>query len=318
MFLMTQNSGWTLTEKIWFAVVMAVSFCGQRPALGEAAADPENRPILTLDSAALGDKSGYWLFNPTPRALMREMSTDRPDTTESPFTVDAGHFQVELSLLDFAYNHDNGERTETLSLMPVNLKVGLLNNVDLQFIFTPYVNERTKAVGTNQRRRGFSDDTQLRLKMNVWGNDGPSEIFGDTALAIMPFVKFPTGTGGLSNEHVEGGLILPLAVALPGDWNLGLMGEIDFVYNDASGSYGVDFVHTATVSHDVPGIENLAFYLEYIGIAPSETGSQYQAIGSAGLTYQMTSDWMLDFGGTVGLSESADDFTLFVGMSFRH
>jgi hypothetical protein len=39
------------------------------------------------------DKSAFSLFNPTPRELMREMSTDRPDTTESPYTVDAGHFQ---------------------------------------------------------------------------------------------------------------------------------------------------------------------------------------------------------------------------------
>ncbi len=40
------------------------------------------------------DKSGYDLFHPTPRDLMREMSTDRPDQTESPYTVYAGHFQV--------------------------------------------------------------------------------------------------------------------------------------------------------------------------------------------------------------------------------
>ena len=42
------------------------------------------------------DKSIYTLFHPTPREWMREMSTDRPDQTESPNTVDAGHFQVEL------------------------------------------------------------------------------------------------------------------------------------------------------------------------------------------------------------------------------
>src|SRR5688572_5942243 len=41
-------------------------------------------------------KSHYHLFNPTPRAQMREMSTDRPDQTESPYTVDAGHVQVEM------------------------------------------------------------------------------------------------------------------------------------------------------------------------------------------------------------------------------
>lgn len=41
------------------------------------------------------DKSGYSLFKPTPRQFMRELTTDRPDQTESPYTVDAGHFQVK-------------------------------------------------------------------------------------------------------------------------------------------------------------------------------------------------------------------------------
>ena len=40
---------------------------------------------------APADKRHYHLFNPTPRELLREMSTDRPDVTESAFTVDAGH-----------------------------------------------------------------------------------------------------------------------------------------------------------------------------------------------------------------------------------
>src|SRR5207247_8308607 len=51
------------------------------------------------DPSAGLDKRHYTLFNPTPRELMREMNTDRPDKTESPYTVDAGHFQVEADVL---------------------------------------------------------------------------------------------------------------------------------------------------------------------------------------------------------------------------
>lgn len=263
------------------------------------------------------DKSQYTLLNPTPRSAMREMATDRPDITESPISVDAGHFQVELSLFDYAYNDDDRVQTDTLAVLPSNLKIGLLNNVDVQFVFTPYEHERVRSNGSNDTRDGFSDDTQIRLKTNLWGNDGPDARFGDSAFAIMPFVKFPTGTDGLSNDHVEGGVILPLAVALPGGWDVGLMAEFDLVYNDSTGGYGVDFVHTITTGHDVPGVENLAFYVEYVGIAPSDTAGTYQAIASGGFTYQVTPDWILDCGGTVGLSQSADDFTLFIGTSFR-
>ncbi len=277
-----------------------------------------SQPDKVSPAAATGEKANFNLFNPTPRELMREMSTDRPDTTESPYTVDAGHFQFELSLVDYAYNDDGGVRTDAFSVLPSNIKIGLLNNVDIQFVFTPYTRVKAEADGAKDVAEGFSDDTQIRLKINLWGNDGPQPGFGDTAFAIMPFIKFPTGSDELTNDHVEGGLILPLAVALPGDFGLGLMAEVDFVYNEATGGYGVDFVHTATIGHDIPGIKNLAAYIEYVGIAPHDTGGSYLAIASGGFTYAMNDNWVLDFGGTAGISDNADDFSVFVGTSFRY
>lgn len=261
------------------------------------------------------DKSGFTLFNPTPREFMRGMSTDRPDTTESPFTVDAGHLQFEISLVDYAYNKGDGVRTDALSVLPSNVKVGLLNHVDVQFVFTAYERIEEDAGDASDVAEGFSDDTQIRLKVNLWGNDGPPPGLGETAFAVMPFIKFPAGSDELTNNHVEGGLILPLAVALPRDFSLGLMAEVDFVYNEADDGYGVEFVHTATVGHGIVG--NLAGYAEYIGIAPHDTGGTYQAIASGGLTYAVSDDWVLDAGGAAALSDSADDFTLFVGTSFR-
>lgn len=44
-------------------------------------------------------KKKYNIFHATPKRLMRDFATDRPDATESSYTVDAGHFQVETDLL---------------------------------------------------------------------------------------------------------------------------------------------------------------------------------------------------------------------------
>src|SRR5438309_11170172 len=90
------------------------------------------------DASPPSDKSGLTLFNPTPPGLMREFNTDRPDVTESPYTVDAGHFQVELSFVEYTYDHDHGRRVDGFSVLPANLKVGLLNNLDLQLVLNPY------------------------------------------------------------------------------------------------------------------------------------------------------------------------------------
>src|SRR5687767_5025731 len=94
------------------------------------------------------DKSHYHLFHPTPREQMRDMSTDRPDKTESPYTVDAGHFQFETDLLSYTRDRDKtgggDTRTDAYAIAPVNLKVGLLNQVDLQVVLDTYNRVRVR------------------------------------------------------------------------------------------------------------------------------------------------------------------------------
>ena len=276
--------------------------------------------ILTSAAAcAPTEKSAYSVFRPTPRHLMRPMSTDRPDVTESARSVDAGHVQVEMSFLDVAFDDHGGVRTTTFSVMPANLKLGLLNDVDLQLVLTPYVRERTEDdEGGDDTIDGFGDDTQLRVKMNLWGNDGPELGLCDTALAVMPFVKFPTGSGDLSNDHVEAGLIVPFAAELPADFGLGIMAELDLVWNDASREYGADVLHTLALSRDGLGLAALGGFVEYIGVALDETDHTYQTLLGGGLTYGLSDDWVLDCAVTGGISEGAPDVGGIVGTSFRY
>ncbi|MFN0010111.1 MAG: transporter [Phycisphaerales bacterium] len=264
------------------------------------------------------DKSAYTLLNPTPRELMRDLSTDRPDTTESAYTVDAGHVQIELSLVDFTYDrhNDDGTTLRAVTVAPMLIKMGLLNNVDLQIGVDPYTREKTgdDAAGTSQTAEGFGD-TVVRLKVNLWGNDGPGDV-GDTALAIMPFIKFPTAADGLGNGNIEGGLIVPLAVVLPEEFSLGLMAEIDFNRSAADDRYVVDFVHTVTVSRALWG--DLGGYVEYAGFVNLNGDEDYRGYFDAGLTYGLTADVQFDVGVRVGLTEAADDVGVFAGVSVRH
>ena len=58
-------------------------------------------------------------------------------------------------------------------------------------------------------------DFQTRLKINLWGNDGPTPTFGDTSFAFLPFIQAPTSSRGLGSDHVEGGMIFPFDMSLP-------------------------------------------------------------------------------------------------------
>jgi hypothetical protein len=265
---------------------------------------------------ALPDKSGFTLWNPTPRLLLRELSADRPDKTESAYTVDAGHFQVEMDLVAYSYDHDRSggsdTRTEAWAIAPMNLKLGLLNDVDLQLMIETFNQIRTEGqiAGTTEQQSGFGDVT-LRVKRNLWGNDS-----GRTALAIMPFVKLPTHQDDLGNNAVEGGLIFPFAMELPRDWDLGATTAVGFLRDEAGPDYHAAFLNSITLGHDLT--KKLAGYIEFFGEVSTERGSGWVGTVDVGLTYALSPDLQLDAGVNFGVTESAEDVNPFLGLTWRH
>src|SRR5262247_4788285 len=97
--------------------------------------------LLVPHSQAVGaDKSQYWLLNPTPDRLMREMTTDRPDITESPFTVDAGHVQFESTLVGYTRPAADQGRTVTdeFEFGTTNIRIGITNSTEIDFVWQPF------------------------------------------------------------------------------------------------------------------------------------------------------------------------------------
>jgi len=261
------------------------------------------------------DKSGDSILRPTPTEFLRELSTDRPDKTESAYSVDAGHFQVEMDLLTFTHDRDRSGgvdlTTEIWSIAPINLKVGVFHDVDLQLIIESQQRVRThdRITGNVVRQSGFGDITG-RIKKNLWGNDG-----GPTALAMMPYVKLPTNEDGLGNKSVEGGITFPLAVELPAGWSLCGMTQVDLLERGAGSGYYGSFVNTVTLGHDLIG--KLAGYVEFFSEVSARRGAPWVGTVDVGLTYGLTEDLQLDAGINIGVTRSADDFNPFLGLSWR-
>jgi hypothetical protein len=69
---------------------------------------------------------------------MRDLSTDRPDKTESPNTVDAGHFQYEGDIVSYIHNQSDKDVIQDFSFNNMNLKLGITNNIDFQLIIPTY------------------------------------------------------------------------------------------------------------------------------------------------------------------------------------
>lgn len=257
------------------------------------------------------DKSGYTLFKATPAALMRELSPDRPDKTESPYTVDAGHCQLEMDFANYTYNQSEGTTTKAWNVAPFNVKVGLLNNVDLQFVFDNYLNVRTEnqTTGMATTQSGIGDFT-TRLKINLWGDDG-----GKTAFALLPFLKFPTSTDNLGNNAVEGGVILPLAVKLPAGFDMGCETAISFMQDVDDNRYHEEFINSITFDHGIIG--RLSGYLEFFSDISTEHHAGWIGTVDTGLEFMLTENLQLDCGCNFGITRAADDFNPFAGITVR-
>ncbi|MFC5049460.1 transporter [Rubritalea spongiae] len=229
-------------------------------------------------------------------AGLRDLAADRPDATESPITVDKGHWQIETSAVDYTKDFD----FQSWTWAETNLKYGVTDSMDIQFVFAPYIEENNDGVIED----GASDLT-IRVKYNLWGNDG-----GQSALALFPYVKAPIG-GSLSNDEWEGGFILPYAYEINEKWGFGCQLEWEYVYNEDKDGYDSNLLHTAVLGYALT--DAWGMYVEYLGI----TGSEYQAHASGGLTYGVTEFFQLDLGAVVGLNDAATDLNAFTGFTVK-
>src|SRR5580658_5192703 len=211
-------------------------------------------PALADDTPSTPDKSGYTLFDPTPDADLRSFNTDRPPKANSPYTVDAGHFQYETDIAVFGYSDTDGVTTRDWTVLDPTLKLGLTNTIDAELQITPYESVVTHSASGTTSISGFGD-TIARLKINVLGDD-----HGAIAVALLPYVKLPTAQSGLGNGHVEGGLILPVSFSAPGGFTVIVMPEADYLKDTAASGYHAAFDFLINVSH--PLDTHWTFYSE--------------------------------------------------------
>lgn len=263
-------------------------------------------PAAAPAAAEQAAKSAYTFFNPTPDKLLRELATDRPDATESPFTVDAGRVQLEMDFANLTRNRLDGVRTTAWEVAPFNLRLGLTQHLELGVFVTPWQRETERPrFGPGEKRSGFGDTT-LRGKLNLGGNEG-----GPFAWGLIADLKLPTASGGFSIGKCEGALTRPVAFELGGGWGGGAMTFVELRYT-GGGHYRVVWGNSLTVGHDIT--EKLGGFAELTSLAGD---AAHVATFNCGLTYSLARDVQLDGGVNLGVSRNAPDAQFFAGISRR-
>ena len=258
------------------------------------------------------DKSQYTLFNPTPVDLRRPYNTDRPSKTDSPFTIDAGVFQIESDVwnwtLDEPDTKHGDERIRTWIVGNTNFKLGLTNWMDLQVFPQFYVNKRTSGPGFGKplEQDGFGDTTE-RLKINLLGNDG-----GKLVIGFLSSLKIPTNTGDTGNHVWEPGFELPVSYSLPWGFTLFAQTRIDVLDKSRSSNMQVQWQNPIGLSRTIVG--NLSGYVEFYDAVSS---GPWVGTLDTGLIYQVTPNFSTDVNSFFGLTRSAPDYNVFTGFGYR-
>jgi hypothetical protein len=266
------------------------------------------------DTAAL--KRTYSLFRPVPQALLRDFSPDRPGIAQSAHTVDAGHFQLETDLFRLRREDEQMESRRSLLLADLTLKVGLTRTLDFHVNVQPLLRERvvpeasaqpTESPSTDQH---FGDVT-LRLKQNLFGNDGAALH----VLALSGYVRLPTG-GPVGAGRPEFGLALPYELDFSDSFDMEVQIEAESRWDRTSGQRENHLNHSLLADYRFGRTHKLEFFAEGAGFW--NTGQHtYQATLNVGPAFYAAPAVRLDAGVHVPLTQNPLTREVFAGLSWR-
>ena len=268
-----------------------------RPAIVGAALLVSAAPFSVVEAQEIG----------APPAPLRDLTTDRPDTTESPFTIDAGHLQFETTLFGYARapRDQLGTAAEDFEFATTNMRIGVTPSVELDIAVRPF--GITDPGGSGARTAGVGA-VDLRAKINLWGNDG-----GGSALALLPYVSIPVQRRDVAESLApDFGLLVPLALDLGGRFGLGLNAGINARVDEPGSGYRLHGIATASLA--VSWSDAIGSYFEIAGDAGNGLVSTSL---NTGITWQVSDRLQLDTGTQFGVTGDAPRFAPFIGFSLR-
>jgi hypothetical protein len=236
------------------------------------------------------------------------LCTDRPTKSNSPCTVPEGMWQLESDVGNFTDDDHAGVHAQTLYIINPYLKYGLSPHTDIEVNWAPSVLERVTNDGGHHVAHGVGD-FYVRLKSTVYTGDVVNA-------SIIPFVKAPTATQGIGNGQWEGGVALPVGVALGDGFTMLLGPELDALADMDGRGHHLAATNLINVSHALTS--KLSFAVEYWrqnNFDPS--GRRVQASGDVALVYAVNATLQLDLGANTGLNRSTPNEQIYFGVSHR-
>jgi len=223
-----------------------------------------------------------------------EITTDRPDVTNSSLVVPASSVQSENGI---NFSARDGDRL--LDGTNTRLRVGIANCFEF-LVDLPTYTADVRAPGNS----GFSDVTPA-LKWQI------SPIPGKIDLSAVFGMALPTGVSSIAGRGAQPYLQFPWSWELRSGW--GLSGMLTEFIRPADST--IKSVTETTFAIEKRVTERTSLFLEYVGDYP-DNGSSVQLLNSGGM-YRFSPNQQVDFHIALGLNHNAPNYIVGVGYSVR-
>lgn len=273
---------------------------------GKEESRENSRPREAKDEApSTSSKHSAVLVWPRPAPSTGLASTDRPGFADSTAVMPRGHFQLELG---YTVSQDREEkvRTRDHAFPQSNLRIGLLDELELRLLWNGFSLTETKSEGELSHDDGVGDMT-LGLRAPLLKNDGISPDL--TALFNL---SIPVGTPSKSADELVPDLRLAYGWELIASLRLYGVGIASAGYDDE----GRFFQGSASSGLSLAITKELSAFIEYFGIYANDRSAPRHSV-DGGFAYLLTPSIQLDLSLGFGLNDEATDSFLAAGISLH-
>lgn len=231
--------------------------------------------------------------------LLSAASAGFGQLTEWPATVAPGRFLLEMDAISLTLDREGGDKFTAFGAASTFLSVGVAQHWDIQVGAELFITQKADRGGLSDRNSGIGD-VYFRTKWRFHENKETG-----AAAAVIPYVKIPTNSGGVGNDSVEGGVIVPWHANLAGGLVMYAMVELDLLRNDADDGYDTHWFGSMALSREVTS--RVGIYAELAG-GKSSGGSPGEATLGGGVKLNVSETIWWDFAVYRGLSRGAADW----------
>ena len=272
----------------------------------------KNQEIL-LRRASILPRLAALVLSGLARGEEPPLITDRPDQTESAYTVPRGLFQIEGG---FSYGRGTEDGSDRVfqAFPEALLRFGVTDRFELRLGLPGLEVIETDATTGQSRERGVVDAT-AGFKTVIADERGAVP-----QTAFLGTLFFPTGDDGFSSERVDPAFRFLFSNVLNESVSIGYnVGMLWLTEPDADNDLDAGSFFDWTVSAGFSATERLGAFVELFGLTRVGGNAGARPINAvdAGVTYLLTPRLQLDASAAIGLSSTAPDWSAGIGASYR-